>query len=128
MLAKEIKIKTIKRQREFIEKQLRRISTEHNDGDSAYSYVGYIYPEVIKHFENEGFIVTLLKSDMLLVATRGLPMYLFTVGDIELSEEELKQAEEYELDDEEKEDDDEDGDDEFGEIDYISHLPQGLLS
>ena len=95
MLAKEIKIMTLKRQREFIEKQLRQITMDRDDGDSSYSYVGYIYPEVIKHFEKEGFVVTLLKSDMLLVATRGLPMYLFTVGDIPLSKEEMKQAEEY---------------------------------
>lgn len=125
MLAKEIKIKTLKRQREFIEKQLRQITMDRDDGDSAYSYVGYIYPEVIKHFEKEGFVVKLLKSDMLLVATRGLPMYLFTVGDIALSSEEMKQAEEYEPDDEEKE---EDEDDDFGEVDYTPQFTQGLLS
>lgn len=95
MLAKEIKIKTLKKQREFIEEQLKNIPEGRDDGDSAYSYVGYVYPEVIKHFEKEGFTVTNVNSDMMLVATRGLPVYLFTVGDTELSKEELKQAEEY---------------------------------
>lgn len=104
MLAKENKIKTLKRQREFIEKQLAQIPEHRQDGDTSYTYVGYIYPEVIKHFENEGFVVTLVKSDLISILTKGVPLYLFTVGNIELSEEELKQAEEYKAtDDEDKE-------------------------
>ena len=118
MLAKEIKIKTLKKQREFIEKQLAHIPTGREDGDSAYRYVGHIYPEVIKHFESEGFVVTLVKSDMLSALTKGMPVYLFTVGDIELSEEELKQAEEYEAETE----DDDDADDEDVVDDLIKEL------
>ena len=43
MLAKELKIKTMKKQREFIKKQLSHVDTR-NDGDTAYRYVGHIYP------------------------------------------------------------------------------------
>ncbi len=93
MLAKEIKIKTIKRQREFITEQLAS-TVNREDGDCAYTYVGYIYPEVIQHFKSEGFTVKPVESDLMLAMTKGVPIYLFTVG-IGLSEEELKQAEEY---------------------------------
>lgn len=106
MLAKELKIKTLKKQREFIAEQLSHVDTR-GDGDTAYSYVGYIHPEVIKHFESEGFVVTPVKSDMLNVATKGKPVYVFTIGDIELTEEELQQAEAYEP---EESDDDSDDD------------------
>lgn len=104
MLAKELKIKTLKKQREFIQEQLSHADTR-NDGDTAYRYVGHLYPEVIKHFESEGFVVTQVHSDLLSAMVKGLPVYLFTVGDVELSEEELEQAEAYEP---EKPDDDSD--------------------
>ena len=91
MLAKELKIKTLKKQREFIQEQLSHADTR-NDGDTAYRYVGHLYPEVIKHFESEGFVVTQVHSDLLSAMVKGLPVYLFTVGDVELSEEELEQA------------------------------------
>ena len=108
MLAKEIKIKTLKKQREFIREQLNVFPTNRSDGNSGYIYVGYIHPEVIKYFESEGFVVTCVKSDLLSALTKGMPVYLFTIGDIELSEEELKQAEEYEPKDEEDGEHDED--------------------
>lgn len=100
MLAKEIKIKSIKRQREFIKKKLDEITTSREDGNTTYIYIGDVFPEVIKYFENEGFVVTPINNDMMLALHSGLPTYRFTIGDIELSEEELKQAEEYELKDE----------------------------
>lgn len=106
MLAKEIKIKTIKKQREFITKQLNQI-TNREDGDCAYTYVGYIYPEVIQHFKSEGFAVKLVESDLMLAMTKGVPIYLFTVGGMVLSEEELKQAEEYYSEDNEDGEDNE---------------------
>ncbi len=92
MLAKEIKIKTLRRQREFIEKQL---NASKGDGDTAYRFVGHVYPEVIEYFEKEGFIVTKVESDVLNMMSRGLPVYLFIVGDIKLSDEEMKEAESY---------------------------------
>ena len=110
MLAKENKIKTLSRQRKFIETQLNDIAENREDGNTSYTYVGSIYPEVIKHFENEGYDVTLVKSDLLSALAKGMPVYLFTVGDIKLSEEELKQAEEYNnaTDDEDEKSDEDD--------------------
>ena len=76
MLAKELKIKTLKKQREFIEEQLSLADTR-KDGDTSYTFVGHIYPEVIKYFEEEGFVVTRVPhSDMLTAATKGTPVDL----------------------------------------------------
>ena len=127
MLAKEVKIKTLKRQREFIEEKLMKISTSQNDGDSSYSYVGYVYPEVIKYFEDEGFVVTPVKSEMVTAMAKGRPVYLFTVGDIKLSEEELKQAEEYEVEVEEDEDKDDLPDFIRALLGGGSHMPEGIF-
>ena len=89
MLAKELKIKTIWKQREFIEKQLSDL-VEREDGNTAYCYVGHVYSEVISSFEKEGFKVTKIESEMLTVEHKGLPAYLFVVDEdlVELSEEE----------------------------------------
>ena len=103
MLAKELKIKTLKQQREFIKEQLKQIPAGRKDGDTSYRYVGYIHPEVIEYFENEGFVVTRIKSDLLTAMAKGLPVYLFTVGNIKLTEEELKQAEAYQAEDKDNE-------------------------
>lgn len=101
MLAKENKIKSIKRQREFIRKQLER---PHEDGDTAYCYAGHILPEVIAYFNAEGYKVELITSDMLTAAVKGLPIYLFTISDdVVLSDEELKEAEEVEYEPDEYE-------------------------
>ncbi|MBQ2835882.1 MAG: hypothetical protein IJE68_03510 [Clostridia bacterium] len=96
MLAKDIKIKTLLRQRAFIEEQLSSASDSRNeDGDPAYCYTGYIYPENIEYFKNEGFDVTRVKSDMLTAARKGLPSYLFTPNnDIELGMNDMQDAEE----------------------------------
>lgn len=95
LLAKEIKIQTIRKQREFIRKQL--LETKKNkDGDTAYCYVGHIFPEVIKYFEKEGFTITKVQSELLSAMTKGVPVYVFTIDDlVKLSEEELQQAEAY---------------------------------
>jgi len=91
-LAKEIKIKTMKKQREFIEEKLSEMG-KRDDGDSCYRYLGQLYPENIAYFENEGYKVTHVECDALIAQTQGLPVYLFAVGDIELTEDELKEAE-----------------------------------
>lgn len=109
MLAKELKIKTLKKQREFIKRQLSHADIR-NDGDTIYSYVGHIYPEVIKYFEAEGFIVTKVESEMMTAITKGMPTYIFVVGDIELTEDELKEAEAIEI----SEEDDDDCHEDFG--------------
>ena len=95
LLAKEIKIQTIRKQREFIRKQLLKVARS-VDGDASYRYVGHVFPEVIKYFEEEGFVVTKVQSDLLLAMTKGVPVYVFAIDDlVKLSEEELQQAEAY---------------------------------
>lgn len=96
MLAKEIKIKTIKQQREFIENWIKKLVDHQKDGDASFPYCGHIYPEVVKYFEEEGFKVDKITSDTIFPITKGKPIYLFSVqDDITLSDEEQKQAEEY---------------------------------
>ena len=109
MLAKEIKIRNIKQQRDFIMNQLKEYLMEHprNDGNTAYRYVGHVLPEIVDYFKGEGFDVKCLISDMILSATQGMPIYLFTISDnVVLSDEELKAAEEFEykFDDDERSD------------------------
>ena len=98
MLAKEVKIKNFKRQREFIKEQLEnRQENLREDGDTAYRYIGHIFPEVIGYFESEGFDIKKNESELLLASTKGLPVYTFTIrDDVVLNEEELKAAEEIE--------------------------------
>ena len=94
MLATEIRIANIKRQREFIKEQLQKLVDEPNsDGSCTYRYVGQVLPEVIKYFESEGFDVTLVKSDVLTALCKGLPVYLFTLKGYPLTSEEMKEAE-----------------------------------
>lgn len=121
MLAKELKIKTLKKQREFIKNQLSHADVR-KDGDTAYPYVGHIYPEVIEYFESEGFIVTKVESDLLTALTKGMPIYIFVVGDVKLTKEEIQEAEAYEL-----KSDNDDSDDEIP--DFIATLlgSRGLM-
>lgn len=93
MLAKELKIKNLKKQREFIKRQISTFAGIRNDGDSSYIYVGYVYPEVIKYFQSEGFIVTKIESEKLTAVNKGMPTYLFVPGAVELTEDELRVAE-----------------------------------
>lgn len=110
LLAKEIKIQTIRKQREFIRKQL--LETKKNkDGDTAYCYVGHIFPEVIKYFEKEGFTITKVQSELLSAMTKGIPVYVFTIDDtIVLNEEDLQQAEAYDYKDRKTADTSDEGD------------------
>ncbi len=92
MLAREMKIKTIKQQREFIKAAL---SAYRKDGNPSYSYVGQVYPEVVHYFEKEGYFVTKLNFEGLLVRTAGQPVYRFTISDFHLTDDEFKEAEDY---------------------------------
>ena len=95
MLAKEIKIKTLRRQQNFIEEQIKK-AVFSKDAEPSYAYMGYVYPEVIKHFKEEGFDVQIITSKEALALTKGRALNVFTVrDDITLSAEEQKQAEEY---------------------------------
>lgn len=94
MLAKDIKVGTLFQQRDFIEAQLKGALKPERDGDPSYSYIGYIYPENLDYFENEGYTVqNVCGSDVLTAITKGRPMYLFTPKtDLTLSEEELQES------------------------------------
>ena len=102
MLAKEIKIKNLKQQREFIESELKCLSLfPRNDGDPSYLYIGNLFPEVSEYFEQRGFdvsqVMTLDGSSEVLTDT-GYPVYLFTISDeLILNGNELKEAEEVEI-------------------------------
>ena len=94
MLAKELKIKTLKKQREFIKEHVKN-GDGSPDGDTSYIFIGYVYPEVIEYFHSEGINAEEIKSDILTAITGGRPIYLFTVGDVTLTEEEYQEAEAY---------------------------------
>ena len=52
-------------------------------------------------------LVTKVESDMMTAMTKGMPTYLFVVGDVELTEDELKEAEATEIEEEDDDSDDE---------------------
>lgn len=93
MLAKELKIQNIKRQREFINSRFELLINEPcKDGNTAFVYVGHVLPEVITYFEKEGFCVEKVSAGT--IETRYLPAYLFTISDQTiLNEDEEKTAE-----------------------------------
>lgn len=93
MLGKEIYIKTVERQKNFIENQLRK-AVMREDGSTTYTYVGEIFKEVKEYFTKEGFRVTQINSPMI---TRGEPVYLFTINEesFTLTDEEKEEAKEY---------------------------------
>ena len=94
MLAKEIKMANIKKQREFIEAQLKKVSLTNDDGDTSYPYVGHLFPEVKQYFKKEGFKIVEFNSDSITSLTKGRSIYLFTIEDeVELSDAELEEAE-----------------------------------
>lgn len=93
--ARRIKIQTVAVQRELIAKQLSHTCLS-PDGSTEYSYAGHVYPENIQYFENNGWTVKKIESEMLTIQYKGAPVYLFTVSDdIVLTEEEMEEAEEY---------------------------------
>lgn len=80
MLAKELKIQNLKRQREFIKSKLElMIKDPYKDGDTTLVYVGYVFSEVIAYFQGEGFCVEKVSSGT--TETRYIPVYLFTISD-----------------------------------------------
>lgn len=91
MLAKELKIKALLSQRDYIKERLEN-SLYEEECSICFVYVGEVFSENIKYFENEGFVVTKLSSGNFELIYGGIPAYLFTVADMELSTEELLQA------------------------------------
>lgn len=86
MLARETKIHNLIHQRNFIQIQLESFK---KDGDPAYRYIGYLYPENRKYFETEGYdIITISSVDALKIG-KGLPLNIFMPSDgIELTPDE----------------------------------------
>ena len=79
MRANEVVSANLKKQRNFIERQLRKIAADCNfDGDPSYPYTGYIFPANIQYFEDIGFNVIEVKNEMLVAKNNGRPTYLFT--------------------------------------------------
>jgi len=74
MLAKETKIHNLIHQRNFIRAML---EAPKKDGDPAYRYSGYVYPENREYFEKEGYDITTLTSTEALKITDGLPLNIF---------------------------------------------------
>ena len=94
MLAKEIKINNLKRQREAIMQSLPGYGTSVDHGDTSFIYFGELYPENLKYFQDEGFDIRPAKATKTIAKfTVEVPAYIFTVGNVKLSPEELKQAE-----------------------------------
>lgn len=121
MLAKEIKIRNLKKQRNFIEKDLLKVMSLREDGDVVYYYRGHLFQEVKEYFENEGFNVERIDppGKLASILGGGMPVYCFTLKDIELTEEELEQANAYEPENSEEEDAAEDAETEEGVDDVV---------
>ena len=95
MLAKEIKIRNLKRQREFIKKQLDLTLL---NGNAAVSYVGEVFPENVEYFVDEGgFSIQKIDSERVLAENMGMPIWVFSARSVELTPEELEKAESYDL-------------------------------
>lgn len=93
MLARRLKIENLRMQREVIKEDLK--STLYQ-GEASYVYVGEIFPEVVKYFrEVEGFEIVKLETEAVLVENQGLPLYRFSICNVELTEQELEEAENY---------------------------------
>lgn len=94
MLAKNLKIKNLKRQRKFITDQIEEmVKNPPRDGNTSFLYIGNIFPENRKYFEQEGFNITLLNYLEYTSESKGMPIYRFSVKDeIILEEEELEKA------------------------------------
>jgi len=99
MLARKLKISTLKRQQNFIQERLEALGNS-KDGNIAFTYVGHLYPEVKRHFELQGFDIKTVRSDSLEALTYGIPVYIFTPSnEITLTDTELEEAENYVVDD-----------------------------
>lgn len=99
MLAKELKIQNLKRQREFIESVFEKLLRNPPvDGDITFMYFGKPFPENISYFKENGFDVSCFTVDSATSARSqlpiGLPVCCFSISDdIVLTNEEMEMAE-----------------------------------
>ena len=93
MVAKEVMIANIKRQKDHIMKLAKEAKLS-EDGDPSFCYAGYIYPDVKRYFEvNEGLVFKEVHSDHLTAKYFGRSVWCIMPQDkIELNDEERKQA------------------------------------
>ena len=89
MLAKELKIKNLFKQREWIRNKFTHISENSNDGNLSIIYVGHLFPENVLWLQSEGFGVTPIQNDS------GVPTNYIQPHDIILDPIELLTAEKY---------------------------------
>ena len=94
MLAKEIKIRNLIRQRDFIKEQLDLTLL---NGNAAVSYVGEVFLENFEYFTEEGLTVRKLDSERILAENMGMPIYVFSARNADLTPKELEKAESYDL-------------------------------
>lgn len=93
MLAKEVKVNNLMRQRNFIKKALLARANA-PDCDPSWSYIGQIFPENIDYFKEQGYKIDRFCSSQDLGLTLGKYIYVFNVSnDVKLSREEQKAAE-----------------------------------
>jgi len=79
MLAKESKVRTLIYQRDFIQMQLEILWS---DGNPAFLYPGYLYPENKKYFEEEGYNITTFRGTEASAILEGeIIVNLFTPAD-----------------------------------------------
>ena len=100
MLAKELKIKTLMKQRKYIEDMIS--NTQYNvDGDTSIVYVGKIYPENLAYFNAQGYAVDTYSSDDILKSAGGRPINLIYISnEVRLSKEEIERSQEINKEDE----------------------------
>ena len=93
-LAKEMKIRNLKLQREVIREELKNSFFE---GEASYTYIGDVFSENVEYFQNvEGFDVRKIDNDDVRKEFGGYPLYVFSAANVELTEEEKVVAENYE--------------------------------
>lgn len=89
MLAKEVKIQTLERQKQFLEKRLKE-QRKRKNGDPTYIFRGYLYPENRQYFDREGYDI----EDVKLTLTETV--HIFTPQDtVRLTPEEREESQKY---------------------------------
>lgn len=94
MLAKSLKIKNLKRQREFITGMIMNlINNPPRDGNTSFLYMGTIFPENWEYFKNEGFDILQLNFIEYTAEAKGMPIFRISVkSELTLDDEEMKLA------------------------------------
>lgn len=90
MLAKENKIRTLEKQKKFIEDKLDSSASSSPNGDVSYRYVGNVYPEVLEYLQQLGYDALLSRND------DGIPVYVFIISrNLLLTPAELEESKSY---------------------------------